>query len=72
LILGRGRSFGERAGLGEKAQVSLRPANRKMCGDWAGYGRVWGALKAQSWDFPADPVAKTSLSQCRRPGFDPW
>ena len=46
MILGRGRSFGERAGLGEKAQVSLRPAYRKMCGDWAGYGRVWGALKA--------------------------
>ena len=62
----------ERAGLGEKGQVSLRPAYGKMCGDWASYGHVWGALKAQSWDFPAGSVAKTSLSQCRGPGFDPW
>jgi len=23
-------------------------------------------------DFPGCPVAKTSCSQCRGPGFDPW
>ena len=23
-------------------------------------------------DFPGGPVAKTSCSQCRGPGFNPW
>ena len=27
---------------------------------------------AMSRDFPGGPVAKTSCSQCRRPGFNPW
>ena len=28
--------------------------------------------RKNTWDFPGGPVAKTSLSQCREPGFDPW
>ena len=24
------------------------------------------------WDFPGGPVAKTTYSQCRGPGFNPW
>ena len=28
--------------------------------------------KTQPRDFPGAPVAKTSRSQCRGPGFDPW
>jgi len=30
-------------------------------------------LKVNTYrDFPGCPVAKTSPSQCRKPGFDPW
>ena len=28
--------------------------------------------KIKAWDFPGGPVAKVSLSPCRRPGFYPW
>ena len=29
-------------------------------------------LKNVQWDFPGGLVGKTSHSQCRGPGFDPW
>ena len=32
---------------------------------------LWG-LRQKSRDFPGDPVAKTLLFKCRRPGYDPW
>ena len=29
-------------------------------------------LKGATWDFPGGPMAKTLLSECRGPGFQPW
>lgn len=29
-------------------------------------------LKYFTWDFPSDPVTKSSHSQCSGPGFNPW
>ena len=38
---------------------------------WSGVPLPFPADPLQ-WDFPDGPVAKTSHSQCRGPGFDPW
>ena len=38
-------------------------------GKWRGGGVK---KKVKFWVFPGGPVAKTTHSQCRGPGFDPW